>query len=74
MKNTRRMFFKGAATLGAGALLPSPVIAAEKVRDEVVAWLGVGHHRNKIAHGPARHVERRFHPGHASRVCLQRVE
>ncbi len=37
MKNTRRMFFKGAATLGAGALLPSPVIAAEKARDEVVA-------------------------------------
>jgi para-nitrobenzyl esterase len=37
MTNNRRTFFKGAATLGAGALLPSPVIAAEKVRDEVVA-------------------------------------
>jgi para-nitrobenzyl esterase len=41
MKNNRRTFFKGAATLGAGALLPAPVIAAEKVaeksRDEVIA-------------------------------------
>jgi para-nitrobenzyl esterase len=37
MKNDRRMFFKGAATLGAGALLPAPVIAAEKPRDEVIA-------------------------------------
>ena len=37
MKNNRRTFFKGAATLGAGILLPAPVIAAEKPRDEVVA-------------------------------------
>jgi para-nitrobenzyl esterase len=37
MKNNRRTFFKGAATLGAGALLPAPVIAAEKPRDEVIA-------------------------------------
>jgi hypothetical protein len=29
MKNNRRTFFKGAATVGAGALLPLPVIAAE---------------------------------------------
>jgi para-nitrobenzyl esterase len=37
MKNNRRTFFKGAATLGAGALLPAPVIAAEKTHNEVVA-------------------------------------
>src|ERR1700748_820632 len=37
MKNNRRTFFKGAATLGASALLPAPVIAAEKIHDEVIA-------------------------------------
>src|ERR1700741_1622381 len=37
MKNNRRTFFKGAATLGAGALLPAPAIAAAKARDEVIA-------------------------------------
>jgi para-nitrobenzyl esterase len=37
MKNNRRTFFKGVATLGAGALLPVPVIAAEKNKEEVVA-------------------------------------
>jgi len=37
MKNNRRTFFKGAATLGAGALLPTPIIAAEKNHQEVVA-------------------------------------
>jgi hypothetical protein len=31
MKNNRRTFFKGAATVGAGALLPAPVFAAEKI-------------------------------------------
>jgi para-nitrobenzyl esterase len=37
MTNNRRTFFKGAATLGAGALLPAPVSAAGKIHDEVVA-------------------------------------
>jgi para-nitrobenzyl esterase len=37
MNNNRRTFFKGAATLGAGALLPAPVLAAEKIKEEVVA-------------------------------------
>jgi para-nitrobenzyl esterase len=37
MTNNRRTFFKGAATLGAGVLLPPPVIAAETINDEVVA-------------------------------------
>ena len=37
MKNNRRTFFKGAATLGAGALLPKPVFAADKIKEEVVA-------------------------------------
>jgi para-nitrobenzyl esterase len=37
MKNNRRTFFKGVATLGAGALLPVPVIAAKKNKEEVVA-------------------------------------
>jgi para-nitrobenzyl esterase len=37
MKNNRRTFFKGAATLGAGALLPTPVMAAEKIKDEAIA-------------------------------------
>jgi para-nitrobenzyl esterase len=36
MKNNRRTFFKGAVALGAGALLPSPVMAAEKARREVI--------------------------------------
>ena len=37
MKSNRRTFFKGATTLGAGVLLPPPVIAAERVKDEVIA-------------------------------------
>ena len=37
MTNDRRTFFKGAATLGAGALLPPAALAAENVKDEVVA-------------------------------------
>ena len=37
MENNRRTFFKGAATLGASAVLPAPVIAAEKIHDEVIA-------------------------------------
>jgi para-nitrobenzyl esterase len=37
MANNRRTFFKSAATLSAGVLLPAPVIAAEKFNDEVVA-------------------------------------
>ena len=37
MKNNRRMFFKGAATLGAGVLLSPPVIATEKIKEEVIA-------------------------------------
>ena len=37
MTNNRRTFFTGVATLGAGALLPPPVIAVEKLRNEVEA-------------------------------------